>query len=645
QVGGCSAAFVSKDGLLVTNHHCGFGAVSQLSSVEHNWLRDGFAAAGRTDELPAPGMFAQVLLRIDDVTAAVHAAQAQAKTDVERWDATAQVTARLVKEAEAKQPGTVCTVASFLEGQEYQLQQFAKFTDLRLVYVPPRAIGEFGGEVDNWEWPRHTGDFSCFRVYGTPDGQPRALHQDNVPYHPAHFLAVCSTGVQDGDLAVIMGYPGLTQRYRTSRSVATRQGFVYPRRQALLTAVIAVFERAAKTSEAKALQYANVIKSLANVEKNARGMVAGLQRNAVVERKLREEEQFTAWVAADATRAAKWGKALPELLALDLAETAAISRDFALGFTLSLLTGNAPLLATLIDACQTAQGPGDGRLPAQLLQRLSDEHLGSDLELVQQPLLAIVLGDLRGLPQDQQLQGTEALGQADAADEVVQHLFERSRMQDATARRDLFALGREALLHSDDPLVVLALGLGRERAAAQQRARQRQGRMLEVGRTFLQAQQEWRGKDFYPDANGTLRVSFATKKGYAPRDGVVYTPHTTVGGLLAKETGVEPFANPPALLAAARQRQQSRFADALLHDVPVCFLCDGDTTGGNSGSPVIDGKGRLIGLNFDRVFENVAGDFGWDAERSRNIVVDVRYLLWVIESVFPSPALLRELGV
>jgi hypothetical protein len=644
QINGCTASFVSADGLLVTNHHCGFDAVSQLSSVEHNWLRDGFVAASRADELPAPGMQALVLQRIDDVTAAVHAAQDQAKTDLERWDSTQRTIARLVDEAQKREPGTVCSVASFLEGKEYQLYHRIKLTDVRLAYAPPRAVGEFGGDVDNWEWPRHTGDFCFFRVYGAPDGKPRDHQTDNVPWHPAHSLKLCRDGVQPGDLAIVMGYPGLTQRYKSSRAVATRQGYVYPRRDVELTAVIEVLERAAKTGEAKALALAPRIKELANVQKNARGMVYGLRRNAVVAQKLREEEQLRAWLSQDRKRAQEYGSVVDEQLALDDAEASAIERDFAIGFTVGQMLGDVPLLATLVDACAAAAGAPDGAVPPQLQRLLAADALTADFELVQLPVLAVVLGELASLPAAQRLRGTEAFA-GHTGVSLATGLLGETRMFDASARRMLAAGGAAAIDSSGDPVVVLARGLAAERLDWQRRARERQGRSLLVGRRWIEAQEAFRGRQFYPDANNTLRVSIATVKGYSPRDGVTCLPQTTVAGLLQKETGAEPFASPKALLAAAAERQKSRWFDARLGDVPVCFLCDADTTGGNSGSPVVNGKGELVGLNFDRVFENVAGDFGWNAERSRNVVCDVRYVLWILDGVLPAPALLRELGV
>jgi len=639
QINGCTASFCSPDGLLVTNHHCGFGAVSQLSSETDNYLRDGYAAASPEAELPAPGMVASVLKRIEDVTAIVHEAQQKAKDDLERWSITQQTLARLVRDGERKETNTKCSVASFLEGKEYHLYFRTQIRDVRLVYAPPRAIGEFGGEVDNWEWPRHTGDFMFFRAYVAPDGAVRDHHPENVPFRPEHRLQVSTTGIQPGDLAIVMGYPGSTQRYKSSRAVATREGYVFPMRDSVLTAVIDVLQAAGKTSPAKELAVASRIKSLANVQKNAQGMVFGLRNNATVARKLREEASFRAWLAADAERKERWGSVLDELLAMDEAEASTIEQDTILGFV-NMLGDEVPLLAVLMEVCAASEADPEGKVPARLRAAFESNELTTDLELIQWPLLRVLLGELAAMSAAQTLAGTEFLREPGAID----NLLRTTTLTDANARKELANKGKAGILQGTDPLLVLARGLAAERRQAVQRTRQRQGQMLDVGRRWIAAQEAFRGKSFYPDANSTLRVSIATVKGYSPRDGLVALPQTTVGGLLQKEKGQEPFANPKALLAAAPERSKSRWVDPRLGDVPVCFLIDGDTTGGNSGSPVINGSGQLIGLNFDRVFEAVAGDFGWNADRSRNVVCDIRYVLWVIESVFPCPRLLQELG-
>jgi hypothetical protein len=634
QINGCTASFVSKDGLLVTNHHCGFGAVSELSTPEANYLRDGFTANTRADELPAPGMVATVLKRIENVTDKVHAAQAKATTDLDRWRITQQTIAQLVRAGERSEENTKCSVASFLEGKEYHLYYRTQIRDVRLVYAPPRAIGEFGGEVDNWEWPRHTGDFTFFRAYVGADGSVQSHSDDNVPFQPEHFLKTATKPIQEGDLAIIMGYPGSTQRYKTSTEVATQEGYVYPARLRVLTQAIEVLENAAKESETRALAVASEIKSLANVQKNAAGMIFGLKNNAVVARKLREEAQLAAHSEENSGL-------LKEMLDDAEQESNEIEKDTNMWFV-AMLRDHIGLFDILMQGCNAV---ADGKeISERGLAMIGSEGPAKDFDLIQRPMLQVLLSEWANISAQQRLAGTEHLP-ADGGQAVIDTVFATTQMLNGEKRRELFAAGAEAVANSEDPMIVLARGINKEYQQWLNRRRTRDGRKLDIGRRWIAAQEAFRGKSFYPDANSTLRVSIAEVKSYEPRDGIHYKPQTTVAGLLQKEQGKTPFANPKALLEAAKTRKSSRWYVPELGDVPVCFLTNGDTTGGNSGSPVINGRGELIGLNFDRVFENVAGDFGWNPERSRNVVCNFRYVLWVLESVQPAPNLLKELGV
>ncbi len=644
QINGCTASFVTDKGLMITNHHCGFGAVSALSSVEHNYLRDGYTAKTRKEEMPAPGVSAFIVRKIEDVTAAVKAAQDKAKTDTDRARITSQVIKQLVAKGE-KQPNTKCHVASFFEGREYHMYYRTQLKDIRLCYAPPRAVGEFGGDVDNWEWPRHTGDFCFFRAYVAPDGSPRGHHEDNVPFKPEHYLRVSREGVQEDDLVVIMGYPGRTERYLTSEAVKDREGFYYPKRLDILTRIIDVMREVSKRDAATELRYVSGIKSLANVEKNAAGMVWGLARNGVVARKMKEEAEFTSWVDGDKGRQEKFGAILRQLKDMDIVARQTQEKDLILSLATSPRI--TPFLRGLVDLVNTARRLPGGDVPAALAKRFSNPALMRDFEDVQKPIMKILLDEARNLPEEQQLAGSEVLEpHTDTTIEVVlQGIVRASAMHDPKAWLELLAGGRKAVAESQDPLVILARGLLEEAIARGARQTEVQGRNIVVGQQWIDAQQQWRGATFYPDANSTMRASIATVKSYKPRDGVKNTPHTTVAGILRKETGKAPFASPKALIAAAEKRKESHFYDWRIGDVPVCFLADGDTTGGNSGSPVINGRGEFVGINFDRVYENVSGDYGWNAKRSRNISVDVRYILWIMEQVQPAHHLLREMRV
>ena len=590
QINGCSSSFVSEDGLIVTNHHCGFGAINQASTVENNILHDGFIAADRSQEIPAPRYRVSFVRRYEDVTDLMHEAAESAGFDPSaRWEAVQEMRRKL--EQEAAGPDSSAIVVPYFEGREWRRIWRTVLNDVRLVYAPPRAVGEFGGETDNWMWPRHTGDFTFFRAYVAPDGSPAAYSEDNVPYNPPRHLEVSPEGVDEGDFVMIMGYPGRTSRYLTSVAVAARESFYYPARFEVFDAVIRALEEVGQRSPELELQVQTSIKSYSNGYKNAVGMVWGLARNKVVDRKTEEERAFRQWVHADEARMARFGTVLDELLALDLEEYGRQQRDFIL----TQIRYRSQAMNSLVRRAEV--GDPAGNLPL-------DELLG-DMALVDRRVLDVLFAMAEDLPQDQRLVGYDRWraeeGDMDHLADLASHLLEE--YQELAAFRSLMS-----------------------------------GRRMEVGARWIEAQELWRGQTFYPDANSTLRVSTATVKGYEPRDGVWHHPHTTVDGLLAKDQGGGDFEVPLEI-------KQAVHADASLAVTKVCFLADGDTTGGNSGSPVVDGKGRLVGLNFDRVFENVSGDFGWNTDRSRNISVDMQYVLWLMRDIWPAPHLLAEMGV
>jgi len=590
QINGCSSSFVSSSGLIVTNHHCGFAAINAASTVANNILRDGFVSTENAQEIPAAGYRVSFVRKYEDVTSIMHAAAEAAGPDpAERWAAVQAERRRLEKEAQS--PESSAIVVPYFEGREWRRIWRTVLNDVRLVYAPPRAVGEYGGETDNWMWPRHTGDFSFFRAYVAPDGSPASYSIDNVPYQPEHFLTVSPDGVNEGDFVMILGYPGTTSRYLSSIAVAARESYYFPARYKVFDAVIKAYEEIGTRSAELELAVQSPIKSYANGFKNADGMVWGLARNKVVERKTAEEREFRTWVAADAALTTKFGGVLDQLLALDLEEYERQQYDFVL----SQIQFRSSAMRTLIRSAMSGATPENQSLEAAL----------GDYALVDERVLEVLFDMADKLSQTERIVG-----------------YDQWRENGGNL----------------NTLADLAVALMPELQAQRQFQASMSGRRLEVGAKWIEAQEMWRGKTFYPDANSTLRVSTATVKGYAPRDGVWNVPHTTVDGLIAKNQGAGDFEVPQEILQAV-------LANPKLAETTVCFLADGDTTGGNSGSPVVDGKGRLVGLNFDRVFENVSGDFGWNAERSRNISVDMQYVLWLMRDIWPAPRLLKEMGV
>jgi hypothetical protein len=444
---------------------------------------------------------------------------------------------------------------------------------------------------------------------------------------------------------MILGYPGRTERYLTADAVQARESHFWPTRRDLYAQIIGILERAGAGDAERSLRLSTRIKSLANVEKAARGQIHGLRHNATVERKMREEAELTRWIGADPGRAERFGGVVEEMRALDALAQQTQGKDLLL----AELLRQTQFLRLLIDWAATARAlarTDEPKWPRPLVERLASDELTADFDRIELPILQVLFAEMRDLPAADHLLGAEALANpAVELESALDRLARGSKLLEAAGRLALLEQGPEAVLTSDDPLLALARGLAIERDQMVTRQREQAGRRLVVGARWIEAQQEWRGRTFYPDANSTLRVAIASVKGYAPRDGLLATPHTSLAGMYEKHSGHEPFALPDAVLQQRERRRESRFADPALGDVPVCFLSDGDTTGGNSGSPVVDGRGRLVGLNFDRVFEAVSGDYGWSPALSRNISVDVRFILWFLSDVQPAPALLKELGL
>jgi hypothetical protein len=516
-------------------------------------------------------------------------------------------------------------------------------------------VGEYGGEVDNWSWPRHTGDFALLRVYAGPDGNPAPRSAANVPYRPRNFFPLAQKGVSPGDFVMLAGYPGITFRSFTAAEMSERAERFFPERAALYAKWIAIMEQASAQGDDARIALADRAKSLANREKNSRGQVAGIARGKILDKKAVAEREILAWAA---------GK--PEL-AQALAAHAEIARrvaeagrTWARDFLLEQVkNGPKPLeLALTLARWSREKAKPDLEREPDYMERNRDrlrERLERDQKRMHLPTEAVLLADvltrLAALPEGARVPAVEALLAGERSASVIaeraQEILAGSRVGDLEERKRMFDESEAQLAARHDPLLDFALALDGELLALKEREDRHKGAVSRLRPEWLAAVHRHAGRPVAPDANGTLRVTLAHVGGYAPRDGVLYTPQTTLSGLAEKHTGQEPFNAPQALLAAAPQAMSSWWADPRLKDVPVCFLADADTTGGNSGSPVLNGRGELVGVNFDRVWENVANDFGYNPQVARNVSVDIRYLLFVLETTHGAAArpLLAELGV
>ncbi len=654
RIDGCSAGFISSQGLMITNHHCAFSILQQHSTPERDLITHGFLARTLAEELPGAGVRATLPHRLTDVTREVEAAVPAGADELARFRAIERKQKEMVAECE-KAEHHRCQVAAFDGGLRYVLVDSLELPDVRLVYAPPRAVGDYGGEIDNWSWPRHVGDFALLRVYTGPDGKPAPKGDANVPYRPRHFFPVAPRGIEPDGFVMVAGYPGLTFRSYTEAEMRERAELFYPRRAELYRAWIDLMEAASKRDDAVRIALADRIKGLANNEKNSRGQVAGIRRGKILEKKTASEKEILAWAAKRPEQ--KEAVAAHDELARLIAERRATwDRDFLLN---QMKSGPKPLdLALTLARWAGEKAKPDLERDPDYQERNRErlaERLERDQKRLDPPteaaLLTDVLARFAALPEVSRVPAVESLlgGARDRAairpraDDLLAH----TKVTDLAERKRMFEESEAQLRARHDPLLDLAFALDRELRALKEREDRFLGAVSRLRPRWQRAVIAHAGKPVAPDANGTLRVTFAHVKGYAPRDGVWMTPQTTVGGVVEKNTGEEPFAAPAELLAAAPKAPASRWADPKLKDVPVDFLADADTTGGNSGSPVVNGRGELVGVNFDRVWENVANDFGYNPDVARNISVDVRYMLWLMEALHGKAAepLLREMGI
>lgn len=635
QLPGCSGSFVSKQGLLITNHHCIVSILQEHSTPQQNLVKDGYLARTAADEKASKSYRIQVPRRFLDVTKDVLDALPPNPDDLQRYKSVEATQKKLVADCE-KKPNTRCTFAAFDGGLFFTLTEFLELTDVRLVFAPPTAVGDFGGEIDNWMWPRHAGDFALVRAY-----------HEGKPFEPGAFFPLSTQGVKDNDAVAILGYPGVSFRAQLADEMAEREARWYPHVRALTAEWQAIIEEESRRSPDALVATADDLRSILNVKKNAEGQLAGFARGRILEKQRAAEEKVKAF-AAKKPELAPALEAHAGLLALNQERTQTWDRDFLLDWTgRGARALQWPLLVTRRSV--EAQRPDAEREPGwqeRDLPRLRERHERDQKRYhpaVDQRLFVSWVKRALALPKDQRIAAVDAtFGQLKPNDDAAlakkcSELAAGSKLFDLEARKKAFDETPAQLAARADPLLTFALALDTERRALRDRREVWSGRVLKLRPAWRRAVIAEAGKLVAPDANSTLRVTFGRVRGYSPKEAVTMAPTTSLAGALAKHTGEEPFELPKKIIDAAAGK------GVVPSKVTVDFLADCDTTGGNSGSPVIDAKGRLVGVNFDRVWENVANDFGYNPEVARNVSADVRYLLWILDVVEDAKPLVAEL--
>ncbi|WP_437576920.1 S46 family peptidase [Sorangium sp. So ce887] len=656
-LGGCSASFVSPDGLIATNHHCATRALQYNSTPEQDLLTNGYLARSRAEERWA-GPTARVFVTrgFRDVTGEVRRGIEAIQGDLERYEETERRKKQLVAACEQGRPELRCSIAEYFGGGQVSLIEQLEIKDVRIVYAPHEAIGNFGGDIDNWRWPRHTGDFAFFRAYVGKDNRPAGHAEDNVPYRPAHHLKLASAPLNQGDLVMVAGYPGTTNRLRTAAEVESAVSWQYPKRVSFYEESIALLEELGKNDPAVRIKAHSSIQGYSNYLLKTRGLLEGLVEGGLAKEKARVEDELKAWIDAKPERKAAYGGAIEKIAAVHAEQNKTREHDAAVSEILSSarLLDAAVTLVRMAEERPKADAEREAGYQERDWERLEQAQVSLqksyDRTLDRSTFKLALKRALRLDPKDRPaLIGSLVGGQAQteaALAAAVDALYAKTALEDAATRVKLLKTATiEELNASQDPMIRLALSLAPVDKAIEARDKAYAGAMTLVKPRFVEALRAYRGGMLAPDANGTLRITYGTVRGYRPElDKPVYRPFTVLSEVVKKTTGKPPFDTPEALLEAARERRFGPYVDDDLGEVPVCFLSDLDITNGNSGSATLNARGELVGLAFDGNYEAMASDWLFMPSITRTIHVDHRYMQWVMDAVSGADAVLKEMG-
>jgi hypothetical protein len=632
-----SGAFVSAKGLILTNHHVAFDAAAALSTPERDIIQAGYEARDFEKELPCENLRVQVTTAIKDVTAQVLDGVADDSPAGERERAIRKNTSAILKAAH--DAGDLnCRVEGVLEGLKYYLFSCDMFRDVRLVYMPPLGIGEYGGDTDNWMWPRHTGDFAYLRAYVAPDGAHAAYSKDNVPYKPKQHLKVSIAGYEPGNACFIMGYPGRTTRYRDSNSIDFNEKVNYPRQVEQFKQIISQIEESTKGDREAQIKNASDLKSLQNTLKNNEGMIEGLRRTKLAQRRAEDDKTFQTWIEADPARKAKYGHILPRMAEI----YAGLRRTTAADAWARIMLSTEPSALTVYYLAVARD-----QLPAGQARRIVNDTkkklADQDLEAQQRDLAAA----LDAFAKLDESEAPAALSDWRAKLAETNALAAELLPEPLNAERtaELLDMKKGDAPKLEGGLADFAKKIAQEMKEAGGAAREIQTTVPAMRRELMAAFVEYKKTPLYPDANLTLRFTHGTVRGYQPRDGVDYRYYTTIDGMLAKDKGAGEFNVPAALKEAAAKKEWGRYADTKTGVLQTCFLSDTDITGGNSGSPIMNGKGEMIGIAFDGIWEAMTSDWQFQPDITRTISVDIRYVLWITEKVAKLQRLIDEIEI
>jgi hypothetical protein len=655
-VGGCTGSFISDEGLIITNHHCAFSAVQLASTPENDYLTKGFVADNKEREIEAKGLTCRITDSYEDVSDKVLGAVAQITDPASRIKLINEVMKNMAIEAEKKDPSIKAEVSEMFIGKSYVLFRYKTIEDVRLVYVPSRNIGEFGGETDNWVWPRHTGDFSFMRAYVSKDGKPAKYSKDNVPYRPKKFLKVNPSGTNEEDFVFILGYPGRTFRHRPASYIEYQQNFLLPYTSELYDFQNQTMENAGKKDKATEIKLATRIKRNANVMKNYRGKLKGLKGIDLVNQKKQEDAALADFINNNVDLKAQYGNLMSDIDQTYKLINGDANRDLWLGqiYNSTSLLGvarniNAFKTGLSNTASDQQQAFFDQNLP-KLKNALNRIYEAYDID-VDKKIFKRMLVDASKLKLTEKVTSVNNItAKGSDSEELINQFINEtlsiSKLKDQDYVFNTLLKSPKSITAYNDGVLQFESGISKQIADLKPEKDRREGVVNKLMGDYVNVKEKFLKKDFIPDANSTLRLTYGYVRGYWPADASYMRPYTTVRGILEKAaTGNPDFDAPSQIKSLWNAKDFGIFAKKDLNDVPVSFLYNMDTTGGNSGSPIMNAYGELIGVNFDRAYEATINDYAWNESYSRSIGVDIRYVLWVAQKIDKADFLLKEIGV
>lgn len=657
-LGGCTASFLSPQGLVVTNHHCAYRSIQHNSSEANNLLQNGFVAKSKSDELPAaPGSRVYITESLSDVTDQVTGNISAELSGNAYYEAIENNRKRLIAECEVNQDYR-CTVSSFHGGASYVLIKLLTIRDVRLAYAPPSSIGKFGGDTDNWQWPRHTGDWAFYRAYVGKDGKPADYSEDNVPYQNKAFLKVNANGVEENDYVMILGYPGTTNRYRSSLEVENTFTWTYPTAKQYREEFIDVIKSNSKAGSDERIKYESTIAGLANYAKNYGSMVKSYKKGDMLKRKQQLESDLANWLAASPNMNAKYGASLLLLNQLIEESEATKERDLLLAYMgrTSLWSSSKRLLRLAYEKAKPDAERDRGyqnRDMARFKQSVQAMNSRFVAE-IDKALLKHFMAKYVELPAAQRVKTIDTFFEVEGkklekAFKKIDRMYAQTSLVDADSRLAMMEQDFDALSNSDDPFMQFAASQFDYDMKQEKKAKALAGKLQQVRPEYMKALiafKKSRDEAVYADANSTLRITYGNVTGYSPQDGLQATPFTSAEGMLAKYVpGDDEFDMPSNLREAIEQKRYGKYLNKQLGSVPINYLSTVDITGGNSGSPTLNAKGEFVGVVFDGVYESIIGDWDYDPTYNRAIHASSTYMLWVMDEVDGATNLLEELVI